>query len=184
MSIKTPTGRFFKVQSSKCKVQSAKFKYCVAARHPSNGGELGMVLFVIAREHCDRGDPVNVICLRIRACIIDWIATPSAMARNDKRECVWQRGNTFLHSLTTPPLRGTPTLCVSSYLFKLRCRLFSHTRIHREGASRPWRSSHNKVAHTRGHNLLDCFAAPRMTRKGVRIITWILGTPRRWMTKV
>ena len=46
-----------------------------AARHPSNGGELGMALFILAREHCDRGDPVNVICLRIRACIIDWIAS-------------------------------------------------------------------------------------------------------------
>ena len=29
------------------------------------------------------------------------------------------------------------TLCVSSYLFKLRYRLFSHTRIHRE--PRQWR---------------------------------------------
>ena len=55
-----------------------------AARHPSNGGELGVVLFVIAREHCDRGDPV-IIKSRIRACIIDWIAAPSAMARNDKK---------------------------------------------------------------------------------------------------
>ena len=45
---------------------------------------------------------------RMRADIIYWIAAPSAMARNDKRECVWQRGNTFLHSLTTPPLRGAP----------------------------------------------------------------------------
>ena len=51
-----------------------------AARHPSNGGELGVVLFIIAREQRDRGDPVN-----------------------------------------------------------------------------------NKVAHTRVHNLLDCFAATRMT---------------------
>ena len=57
-----------------------------AARHPSNGGELGVVLFVIAREHCDRGDPV-IIKSRIRACIIDWIAAPSAMARNDKKRC-------------------------------------------------------------------------------------------------
>ena len=30
-----------------------------AARHPSNGGELGVVLFIIAGEHCDRGDPVS-----------------------------------------------------------------------------------------------------------------------------
>ena len=41
---------------------------------------------VIAREHCDRGDPV-IIESRIRACIIDWIAAPSAMARNDKKRC-------------------------------------------------------------------------------------------------
>ena len=127
MSIKNaPRGVF-----SKCKVQSAKFKYCVAARqvlftglprhlrwlamtresvwvgaylgterkrflafsdhpaaarHPSNGGELGVVLFVIAREHRDRGDPV-IIKSRIRAGIIYWIATPSAMARNDKKRC-------------------------------------------------------------------------------------------------
>ena len=30
-----------------------------------------------------------------------WIATPSVMARNDKREGVGQRGNTFMHSLTS-----------------------------------------------------------------------------------
>ena len=45
-----------------------------AARHPSNGGELGVVLFIIAGEQCDRGDPV-IIESRIRACIIDWIAS-------------------------------------------------------------------------------------------------------------
>ena len=51
----------------------AGWQYCLgfsdhpaAARHPSNGGELGMALFILAREHRDRGDPVNVICLRIR----------------------------------------------------------------------------------------------------------------------
>ena len=40
-----------------------------AARHPSNGGELGAVLFVIARERRDRGDPVNnkVARNRVRA---------------------------------------------------------------------------------------------------------------------
>ena len=37
-----------------------------AARHPSNGGELGMVLFILAGEHCDRGDPVNNKVARIR----------------------------------------------------------------------------------------------------------------------
>ena len=47
-----------------------------ATRHPSNGGELGMVLYFFI---C-----VLLIC-RIRACIIYWIATPSVMARNDKR---------------------------------------------------------------------------------------------------
>ena len=45
-----------------------------AARHPSNGGELGTVLFVIARERSDRGDPV-IIKSRIRAGIIYWIAS-------------------------------------------------------------------------------------------------------------
>ena len=51
-----------------------------------------------------------MICIAYARGIIYWIATPSAMARNDKRECVWQRGNTFLYSLTTPPLRGTPSI--------------------------------------------------------------------------
>ena len=45
-----------------------------AARHPSNGGELGMVLFIIAGERCDRGDPV-IIKSRISAGIIYWIAS-------------------------------------------------------------------------------------------------------------
>ena len=53
-------------------------------------------------------------------------------------------------------------LCVSSYLFKLRCRLFSHTRIHREGATRPWRSS-------------KC----DMGRVATSFITWILGSSPR-----
>ena len=47
-----------------------------AARHPSNGGELGTVLYFLL---CS----INVS--HSRACIIYWIATPSAMARNDKR---------------------------------------------------------------------------------------------------
>ena len=46
-----------------------------AARHLSNGGELGVVLFVIAREHCDRGDPVNAICVAYATSFIYWIAT-------------------------------------------------------------------------------------------------------------
>ena len=37
-----------------------------AARHPSNGGELGTVLFILAGEHRDRGDPVNNKVARIR----------------------------------------------------------------------------------------------------------------------
>ena len=46
-----------------------------AARHPSNGGELGALLYffilnfqyiVIAREHRDRGDPVSNKVARIR----------------------------------------------------------------------------------------------------------------------
>ena len=36
---------------------------------------------------------------------------------------------------------------------------------HRERAQRPWRSSYNRVAHTRVHYLLDCFAALAMTRE-------------------
>ena len=33
------------------------------------------------------------------------------------------------------------------------------------GVLRSWRSSYNRVAHTRVHYLLDCFAASRMTRE-------------------
>ena len=43
---------------------------------------------------------------RMRACII--ITGLLRCARNDKREGVGQCGNSFLTTLTTPPLRGTP----------------------------------------------------------------------------
>ena len=36
---------------------------------------------------------------------------------------------------------------------------------HRERAQRPWRSSYNRVAHTRVHYLLDCFVSLAMTRE-------------------
>ncbi len=36
---------------------------------------------------------------------------------------------------------------------------------HREGATRPWRSSYNNVAHMRAHYLLDCFVSLAMTRE-------------------
>ena len=42
------------------------------------------------------------------------------------------------------------------------------TACHREPSQMAWRSSYNRVAHTRGHNLLDCFAPLAMTRDVVR----------------
>ena len=33
------------------------------------------IIFVIARELCDRGDPVDNKVARMRACINDWIAS-------------------------------------------------------------------------------------------------------------
>ena len=83
---------------------------------------------------------------RMRDFIIHWIAAPSAMARNDKEG---GRGNIFLYSLTTPPLRAPlhrgGTGCGAFY--------------HRGGALRPWRSSEcDMSAHTRRHYLLDCHA--------------------------
>ncbi len=67
-------------------------------------------------EHCGRSDLVNnkVARIRVRALFTGLLRC----ARNDKgggamtRECVWrgmiEKRGTFLHSLTTPPLRGTP----------------------------------------------------------------------------
>ena len=54
--------RFFKVQSSECKVQllsapTARTAFPLSSR---------AFLFVIAREHCDRGDPVDNKVARIR----------------------------------------------------------------------------------------------------------------------
>ena len=74
-----------------------------AARHPSNGGELGVVLFIIARERSDRGDSVNAICVAFATAQFTGLFRCAA---HDKRVC--GRGNIFLNSLTTPPLRGTP----------------------------------------------------------------------------
>ena len=84
-----------------------------AARHPSNGGELGAVLYFF---YC-----VLLMC---------------------------RSGTAY------------PTLCVSSYLFKLRCRLFSHTRIHREGASRPWRSSVLRYVRAYARGIIYWIATP------------------------
>ena len=108
--------------------------YCVPCAYPRICSNCAAACFhilgFIAREHRDRGDPVycdmsegasrpwrSSVLRYVRAYargIIYWIATPSAMARNDKKSvCGWgrtrgQNGNAFLYSLTTPPLRGTP----------------------------------------------------------------------------
>ena len=57
-----------------------------AARHPLHRGELGMVLFIIAGAHCDRGDPVNnkVAHTRVHN-LLDCRAAPRMT-----RECVWR----------------------------------------------------------------------------------------------
>ena len=52
-----------------------------AARHPSNGGELGTVLFILAGEQCDRGDPVNLICVAYATTLFTGLLR---FTRNDK----------------------------------------------------------------------------------------------------
>ena len=74
-----------------------------AARHPSNGGELGVVLFVIAREHSDRGDPV-IIKSHAFACAHYLLDCFVSLAMTE----AWWSVPGEMHSLTTPPLRGTP----------------------------------------------------------------------------
>ena len=53
---------------------------------------------------------------------------------------------------------------------------------HREGATRPWRSSYNRVAHTRVHYLLDCFVSLAMTRECGRYSFHVIarGAVRPW----
>ena len=60
---------------------------------------------VIAREHSDRGDPV-IIKSHAFACGHN-LLDPGVKPQDDNGVC-GGRGNIFLHSLTTPPLCGTP----------------------------------------------------------------------------
>ena len=56
-------------------------------------------------EQCDRGDPV-IIKSHAVACVHNYL-DPGVKPQDDNGVC-GGRGNIFLNSLTTPPLRGTP----------------------------------------------------------------------------
>ena len=98
-------------QSAKFRVQSAKCSFCPHYSFLCHPGAHPRKNECFCGVHFD--PRIQVICITsyffkyVSRCdrLIDWIATPSAMARNDKR--VW--------SLFVP--------------------------CHREGATRPWRSS-------------------------------------------